>query len=579
MEDASAPYETHGGSHRVYLATKNAKLQKQLGVALGGIFAGCTVYINGHTQIRPSDELVGLVLQHGGYVVNTWGPAVTHVICERLAAAKAANFQKGKAKMVLKPTWLVDSVAARRRLPTRPYDALPAARDAPSMALFALPRRADAGRAPGPVPRAVRDDRGAYDDHADDDDRGGDDGGDAAPEAAAALERVMRALRAPDDDGGAAAPEPAPRMDDDDGGDDHGDHDDHGDIDHDGDDDDDGVRRRAAMRGMLTQRDTAPPTLSQLDRNKDDLGEELYAEMREQLDPDAARRRVEDEVDFEDGADNCAAPLGGVDASSAWDVEDDDEGEDIAAAQQATYDARVCEQLLRDAQLAQRVAMQATQDDGRDESPRHGGAAQPGAPPRHLAVFTQSDYGPPCHEVIDSWADMPADDTEPPARPARAPKRSRGALDAFDGNTASTVARRPEHDGFEESLDGVPLFKSRSCCFQSASKALLAWMHSSKDPGPDHAALVVELLAANLAQRRESTGRVCARVSSIGLEDVANFLCLVTNVADDHARWKYAAGLATDVAQHMVREAYGATLRLREADDDDAFQFQDDLDL
>ncbi|TFK40634.1 hypothetical protein BDQ12DRAFT_679787 [Crucibulum laeve] len=124
-DDTYAP--TRFGEFGDYMRKKRAKLQiqnAQLAV-LGGddegsqIFRGIAIYINGHT--KPSvQDLRQLIVQHGGifqpYLVKK--ALVTHIVTCSLTPAKVREFRYMK---VVRPEWLVDSVAARELLPWRDY--------------------------------------------------------------------------------------------------------------------------------------------------------------------------------------------------------------------------------------------------------------------------------------------------------------------------------------------------------------------------------------------------------------------------------------------------------------------------
>lgn len=79
----------HGGSFRVYMQHKSAKLQVQVPDGRSTLFEGVRAYVNGYT--RPSlDELRSLLAEHSGRVVQYWSKKsdITHVIAENLPATK-----------------------------------------------------------------------------------------------------------------------------------------------------------------------------------------------------------------------------------------------------------------------------------------------------------------------------------------------------------------------------------------------------------------------------------------------------------------------------------------------------------
>ena len=106
-----------------YMRTKKRKLREQFAdldqEQASEIFAGVTIYVNGWTQPN-ADELKRLVHAHGGhYEYNLYGDSrVTHTIATNLPHAKVKNL---KGEYVCTPGWIVDSVAAGRRLPEENY--------------------------------------------------------------------------------------------------------------------------------------------------------------------------------------------------------------------------------------------------------------------------------------------------------------------------------------------------------------------------------------------------------------------------------------------------------------------------
>ncbi|KAF9480856.1 hypothetical protein BDN70DRAFT_931346 [Pholiota conissans] len=114
----------HYGNFGEYMRRKRAKLQIQ-NAQIGGrddnpkIFEGLAIYVNGWT--RPSvQELRRLIVLYGG----TFQPylnrktEVTHVITCSLTGAKIRDFQNLK---VVRPEWIVESVAKGYLLPWRDY--------------------------------------------------------------------------------------------------------------------------------------------------------------------------------------------------------------------------------------------------------------------------------------------------------------------------------------------------------------------------------------------------------------------------------------------------------------------------
>ena len=106
-----------------YMRAKKRKLREQFSALeqeqTSDIFAGVTIYVNGWTQ-PSAEELKRLVHTHGGsYEYNLYGDSsVTHTIASNLPHAKIRNL---KGELVCTPDWIVDSVAAGRRLPVDGY--------------------------------------------------------------------------------------------------------------------------------------------------------------------------------------------------------------------------------------------------------------------------------------------------------------------------------------------------------------------------------------------------------------------------------------------------------------------------
>ena len=83
------------------------------------IFAGCTIFVNGHT--KPSiNEIHRLVILHGGkflsYLLNK--SSATHIVCDRLTPRKNVMFKNCR---VVKAQWIVDCVEAGRILDWQQY--------------------------------------------------------------------------------------------------------------------------------------------------------------------------------------------------------------------------------------------------------------------------------------------------------------------------------------------------------------------------------------------------------------------------------------------------------------------------
>ncbi|KAJ1309400.1 hypothetical protein OPQ81_006177 [Rhizoctonia solani] len=110
-----------------YFRRKRAKLQNQNadlitqdnGLSQSSIFKSLSIYITGRTV--PSLQILrSLVLQHGGkfHAYLDRKEQVTHIITSNITPAKALEFRNMK---VVRPEWLMDSIAANKLLPWTDY--------------------------------------------------------------------------------------------------------------------------------------------------------------------------------------------------------------------------------------------------------------------------------------------------------------------------------------------------------------------------------------------------------------------------------------------------------------------------
>ncbi|KAK7308091.1 hypothetical protein VNO77_41686 [Canavalia gladiata] len=122
-----------------YMTEKNRKLHNQFdaeastssfGDSSSGkpIFSGVSIFVDGFT-VPSSQELRSYMLKYGGRFENYFSRhRVTHIICSNLPDSKVKNLRAFSAGLpVVKPTWILDSVAAYRLLSWVPYqlDQLP----------------------------------------------------------------------------------------------------------------------------------------------------------------------------------------------------------------------------------------------------------------------------------------------------------------------------------------------------------------------------------------------------------------------------------------------------------------------
>lgn len=108
------------------MASKNAKLRSQFAQEFAGaatILCGVTVWVNGATT--PSREEVRVAVGAAGGAFETYfGPAVTHVVCERLSTATRTRLKKavtGRSLKIVTPVWVVDCVKEGRKVAEAGY--------------------------------------------------------------------------------------------------------------------------------------------------------------------------------------------------------------------------------------------------------------------------------------------------------------------------------------------------------------------------------------------------------------------------------------------------------------------------
>ncbi|CAM8935329.1 unnamed protein product [Rhodiola kirilowii] len=119
----SAPFSDFGS----YMVVKNRKLQDQFAAEACNassdadtgnlIFQGVSIFVDGFT-IPSSQELRACMLKHGGRYENYFSRhRVTHIICSNLPDSKMKNIRSfSRGLPVVKPTWILDSVAAEKLL-------------------------------------------------------------------------------------------------------------------------------------------------------------------------------------------------------------------------------------------------------------------------------------------------------------------------------------------------------------------------------------------------------------------------------------------------------------------------------
>ncbi|KAM0849749.1 hypothetical protein ACQ4PT_053545 [Festuca glaucescens] len=122
---SSSPFADFGS----YMSAKNSKLAAQFdadastsAAAPGALFAGVSIFVDGFT-VPSSQELKEIMLNNGGRLVNYFSRhTVTHIICTHLPESKMRNMRAfSKGLPVVKPAWVVDSLAENRILSSIPY--------------------------------------------------------------------------------------------------------------------------------------------------------------------------------------------------------------------------------------------------------------------------------------------------------------------------------------------------------------------------------------------------------------------------------------------------------------------------
>ncbi|XP_058778555.1 DNA repair protein REV1-like isoform X3 [Vicia villosa] len=116
-----------------YMIEKNRKLHNQFNAdastslfndstSAKPIFAGVSIFVDGFT-VPSSQELRSYMIKYGGRFENYFSRhRVTHIICSNLPDSKIKNLRSFSAGLpVVKPTWILDSVASNKLLTWMPY--------------------------------------------------------------------------------------------------------------------------------------------------------------------------------------------------------------------------------------------------------------------------------------------------------------------------------------------------------------------------------------------------------------------------------------------------------------------------
>ena len=106
---------------REYMALKRQKHNNTNSDApsVSSLFAGCVIYVNGHTEPN-QNELRDLVVAHGGAFVFQPSHTATHVIATTLSDVKMGKLKP--TDKVLRPLWILDCIKEQKLLSTPPYD-------------------------------------------------------------------------------------------------------------------------------------------------------------------------------------------------------------------------------------------------------------------------------------------------------------------------------------------------------------------------------------------------------------------------------------------------------------------------
>eukprot|EP00762_Andalucia_godoyi_P005841 ANDGO_06954.mRNA.1 DNA repair protein REV1 len=119
----------HGSRDDAKSSSAGAASTEQSFLNAGGVpvtsnlFKDVCIYVTGLTN-PPHASLKILMQQHGGMFENYLLSQVTHVVADTLSAAKYKQLSTSK-HILVRPQWVLDSIAASRILPTFPYRVQP----------------------------------------------------------------------------------------------------------------------------------------------------------------------------------------------------------------------------------------------------------------------------------------------------------------------------------------------------------------------------------------------------------------------------------------------------------------------
>ncbi|OMO73962.1 DNA-repair protein, UmuC-like protein, partial [Corchorus capsularis] len=143
----SSPFSDFGS----YMVEKNRKLQHQFDAEASNsshsdssakpLFHGVSIFVDGFT-VPSSQELRRFMLNYGGRFENYFSRhRVTHIICSNLPDSKIKNLRSFSGGLpVVKPSWVLDSIAANRLLSWVPYQLDQLASNQPTLSAFFTPK-------------------------------------------------------------------------------------------------------------------------------------------------------------------------------------------------------------------------------------------------------------------------------------------------------------------------------------------------------------------------------------------------------------------------------------------------------
>ncbi|KAF8806407.1 hypothetical protein BYT27DRAFT_7293386 [Phlegmacium glaucopus] len=114
------------GKQRRYMLDRTEKLSAQRETTNhdAGILKDTKIYINGYLEATTDIEMKKIITQAGGQIVGT-ASQCTHILTSRsLSASKThrlLNQHSRHKKHVVRPEWVMDSIAAGKRRPERSY--------------------------------------------------------------------------------------------------------------------------------------------------------------------------------------------------------------------------------------------------------------------------------------------------------------------------------------------------------------------------------------------------------------------------------------------------------------------------